>query len=75
MSVCMPSCSTVSNSLNPHAQQPTSLLCPWDFPSKNTGAGCQGIFLTGIGAVSLASPALAGKFFTSVPPGKPPYEL
>ena len=25
--------------------------------------------------VSLASPALAGKFFTSLPPGKPPYEL
>ena len=29
---------------------PTRLLCPWDFPGKNTGAGChfllQGIFLT-----------------------------
>ena len=29
---------------------PTSLLCPWDFPDKNTGVGChpllQGIFLT-----------------------------
>ena len=28
----------------------TSLLCPWDFPGKNTGVGChalfQGIFLT-----------------------------
>ena len=29
---------------------PTRLLCPWDFPGKNTGGGChfhlQGIFLT-----------------------------
>ena len=28
----------------------TSLLCPWNFPGKNTGVGChfllQGIFLT-----------------------------
>ena len=30
--------------------QPARLLCPWDFPGKNTGVGChfllQGIFLT-----------------------------
>ena len=29
---------------------PTRLLCPWNFPGKNTGVGChallQGIFLT-----------------------------
>ena len=29
---------------------PARLLCPWDFPGKNTGVGChfllQGIFLT-----------------------------
>ena len=41
------SCPTL---LWPHCLQPTMLLCPWDFPSKNTGAGChsllQGIFLT-----------------------------
>ena len=34
----------------PHALQPTKLLCPWDFPSKNTGMGyrflLQGIFPT-----------------------------
>ena len=34
----------------PHGQQAARLLCPWDFPSKNTGVGCdfllQGIFLT-----------------------------
>ena len=30
--------------------EPTRLLCPWNFPGKNTGVGChlllQGIFLT-----------------------------
>ena len=34
----------------PHRPQPTRLLCPWDFPGKNTGVGChfllQGVFLT-----------------------------
>ena len=36
--------------LRPHGLQPTTLLCPWDFPSKNSGVGChfllQVIFLT-----------------------------
>ena len=40
--------SVVSDSLQPHGLQPTRLLCPWDFPGKNTGVGChfllQGIF-------------------------------
>ena len=44
--VCRVSC---ANSLPSHGW-PTKLLCPWDFPAKNTGAGChsllQGIFLT-----------------------------
>ena len=58
------------------------LLCPWDFPGKNTGVGChffpQGDLPdSGIRTVSLAFPALAGKFFffffffTTAPPGKP----
>ena len=42
--------SVVSNTLQLHGQQPTRLLCPWDFPGKNTGVGChsllQGIFVT-----------------------------
>ena len=33
-----------------HGLQPTGLLCPWNFPGKNTGVGChfllQGIFPT-----------------------------
>ena len=32
--------SVVSNSVRPHRQQPTRLLCPWDSPGKNTGVGC-----------------------------------
>ena len=42
--------SVLSGSLQPSGLQPTKLLCPWDFPSKNTGLGChfllQGIFPT-----------------------------
>ena len=41
------SCPTLCD---PHGLWPTSLLCPWGFPGKNTGAGChfllQGIFPT-----------------------------
>ena len=47
-------CSLVATSyltpLLPPGLQPARLLCPWDFPCKNTGVGChlllQGIFLT-----------------------------
>ena len=41
--------SVVSDSLWPYGLYPARLLCPWDFPGKNTGMGChalfQGIFL------------------------------
>ena len=30
----------VSDSLRPHGLWPARLLCPWDFPGKNTGVGC-----------------------------------
>ena len=40
----------MSFSLRPHGLRPARLLCPRDFPGKNTGVGCcfllQGIFLT-----------------------------
>ena len=42
------------------------LLCPWDFPGKNTGVACH--FL--IQPASPLSPALVGGFFTTEPPGK-----
>ena len=30
----------ISDSLLTHGLQPTRFLWPWDFPGKNTGAGC-----------------------------------
>ena len=47
VSVCVCVCvqpsahSVVSNSLHPHRRQPMRLLCPWNFPCKNTGADCR----------------------------------
>ena len=42
------SCSGMSDSLRLHGLEPARLLCPWDFPGKNTGVDChsllQGIF-------------------------------
>ena len=37
---CMCECSVESDSLRPHGLQPARLLCPWNFPGKNTGVGC-----------------------------------
>ena len=39
-SVCAQSCLT----LQIHRLQLTRLLCPWDFPGKNTGVGCHSLF-------------------------------
>ena len=63
----------LSNSLRLHGLQPTRLLCSWNFPGKNTGVGCHycppgGLPNPGIKPVSSA---LAGRFFTTGPPGKP----
>ena len=47
--MCVHVCSVMSSSLQPHGLL-TRLLCPWNFPGKNTGEGChfllQGICLT-----------------------------
>ena len=69
-------CSVVSDSLQPHGLLPTRLLCPWDCPGKHIGVGChailQGSFPTQGLNPHLWSAALAGGFFATVPPGKPP---
>ena len=39
--ICVLSCSVVSDSLPPHGLYPARLLCPWNFPSRNTGVGYQ----------------------------------
>ena len=37
---CVCVSSAMSDSLRPHGLQPARLLCPWDFPGKNTRGGC-----------------------------------
>ena len=48
--VCLRSATQSRLTLRPRGLCPTRLLCPWDFPGKNTGMGChsllQGIFPT-----------------------------
>ena len=34
------SCSVMSDSVQPHGQQPTRFPRPWDSPGKSTGVGC-----------------------------------
>ena len=41
------------------------LLCPWDSPGKNTRVGCQAFTNPGTEPMSLPSPALARRFFTT----------
>ena len=52
-----------------HRLHATRLLCPWGFSRQEYWSGfhalLQGIFLPGIEPASLASPALAGRFFTT----------
>ena len=54
---------------------PTRILCPWDSPSKNTGVvampSSRGSSHPRIKFAYLASPGLAGGFFTTMAPGKP----
>ena len=35
--------SIMSNSLLPYGLYPARLLCPWDFPGKNSGVGCHSL--------------------------------
>ena len=48
------------------------LLHPWDFPDKNTGEGDHFLLQGDLphSGIETASPALAGGFFTTEPPGK-----
>ena len=59
--------------LQPHGLQPSRLLCPWDFPGKNTGVGChfllQGTVLTQ--GSNLCFLHWQAGSFASEPPKKP----
>ena len=66
------SCPTLRNPMDCSLAR---LFCPWNFLGKNTEVGCH--FLSpgdlpnpGIAPTSLESPAWAGGFFTTEPPGK-----
>ena len=55
--------------------EPGGILCPWNFPGKNTGADCHfllpgDLLNPGIEPMSFASLALAGGFFTTAPKSK-----
>ena len=68
-------CSDLSNSVT-HGLSTTRLLCPWNFPDKNTGVGChfllQGIFpIQGLNLGLLRLLHWQADSFTTVPPGKP----
>ena len=72
------SCPTLCDLMD--CSPPTRLLCPWDFPGKNTGVHCHFsppriLPNPGIKPVSPASPALADGFFTTVLPGQPRYRV
>ena len=57
MFICMLSCSVMSDSLQPYGLYPARLLCPWDFPGKNTGMGCY-VLLQGIFPIQGLNPCL-----------------
>ena len=72
--------SVVSNTLRPHRLYPTSLLCPWNFPVKNTGVGChvllKGIFPTqGSSSHFLCLLPWQADSLLLVPPGEPNLRL
>ena len=69
----------MSDSLKLHGLQPARLLCLWDSPGKNLS---RLLFPPpgdlpdpGTELVSPLVPALAGRFFTTEPPGKPKNKL
>ena len=67
------SCSVTSDSLQPHGLKLTKLPCPRDFSGKDTGVGCRFLLQGDLPypGIEPACPALAGRFFTTEPPGKP----
>ena len=73
--VCAP-CNPIPATEYPATQYPANpvpILCPWDFPSKNTGMGWLPFLPPGDlphPDIKPASPALAGRFFTVHTPWK-----
>ena len=63
--------SIMSDSVRPHRQQPTRLLCPWDSPGKNTRVGChfllQRMKVKSESEVSQSCPTLSNPMDCSLP--------
>ena len=74
--VCAYACSVMFNSLRPHGLQPTRLLCPWDFLMQEYWSGLPFPSPGDLPdpGIEPMSPALAGRFFTTEPPGKPQWD-
>ena len=72
-SLCMHVCACANSLqlsltlLKPHGLQPTRLLCPWEFPRKNSRVGLPISSPGDLPQLGLesASPTLAGRFFTT----------
>ena len=73
--ICVCVCSVMSDSLWPYKLQSTSLLCLCDFQAQIVEwiviSSSRGYSLPKDWNHSPVSPALAGRLFTSEPPGKP----
>ena len=61
------SCSVESDFLRPHGLKLTRLLCPWDFPSQNSGVSGH-FFLQGIFPTQESNPCLLPWQADSLPP-------
>ena len=63
---------TRSNSSVPRTE-PTRILSIWEFPGKNARVGCHSLLQGTLPnpGIEPASPAPAGRFFTTEPPRKP----
>ena len=63
--------SVMSDSVQPHRQQPTRLPCPWDSPGKNTGVGChfllQSMKVKSESEVAQSCPTLSDPMHCSLP--------
>ena len=68
---CCEVTSVVSNSVQPHRQQPTRLPHPWDSPGKNTGVGChfllQCMKVKSESEVAQSCPTLSDPMYCSLP--------
>ena len=65
----------MSDFLRPHGLSSARILCPWDFPGKNTGVGCPSL-LQGIFPTQGSNPGLLHCRWILYwqPPGKPYWE-